>query len=52
MSLIFFAHFDILCDLSFYRAMAIWNLFVLIKEEAKTIVVTAYTKSAFVGGLI
>ena len=47
-SLMFLEHFDILCDLSFYRAMPTWNLFVLFKREAKIMVAIAHTRSAFV----
>ena len=47
-SLMFLEHFDILCDLSIYRAMPTWNLFVLFKREAKIMVAIAHTRSAFV----
>ena len=37
LSLMFLAHFDIICDLLLNRRMATWNLFVLYNKELKKV---------------
>ena len=36
-SLMFLAHFDVLCDLQLYIAMVTWNQFVLFNKETKIV---------------